>query len=166
MEQVSWNDCQGFIQRLNQLGQGTFRLPAEAEWEYACRAGTTTRFYWGDDPNSTEMKEYAWFVHSEIMIPMAAEEVGLKKPNRWGLFDMSGNVNEWCWDRFGSYSQGDQIDPTGPPDQQSNLSRVFRGGSWHDGYASCRSAIRGHPLGGPDQSGGHEVGFRIVLSPA
>ena len=135
---VSWNDCQTFISKLNEMGYGTFRLPTEAEWEYACRAGTETRFYWGDDPSYTEIKDYCWY--SSNNSSYGTKAVGQKLPNSLGLYDMSGNVYEWCQDWYGSYSSNSQIDPTGP---SSGSARVLRGGYWHDGARLCRSASRG-----------------------
>ena len=122
VETVSWNDVQTFIQKLNLLGQGTFRLPTEVEWEYSCRAGTQTRYYWGDDPNYTQIGDYVWYKDNSSS---KTHEVGLKKPNAWGLFDMSGNIYEWCQNLNGDYS-----------------SVVYRGGSWYDPSSHCRSALR------------------------
>lgn len=153
---VSWNDCQTFIDRLNQMGQGTFSLPTEAEWEYACRAGTTTRFYWGDDPSYTRINDYCWYSGNNN--PSGTKEVGLKLSNAWGLFDMSGNVYEWCSDWYGSYSSNAQIDPTG---STGGSFRVFRGGSWFNSARFCRSAYRHYSS--PDYSSG-ALGFRLQRS--
>ncbi len=122
VEQVSWNDAQKFIRKLNQReGGNKYRLPTEAEWEYAARAGSTARFYFGDDER--RLGEYAWYnENSEKTHP-----VGQKKPNDWGLYDMYGNVWEWCQDWHGTYPSGSVTDPTGP----SNGSyRVYRGGCY------------------------------------
>ena len=124
------------------MGQGTFRFPTEAEWEYACRAGTMTRFYWGDDLNYTQINEYAWYKGNSGATDNYAgstHEVGLKLPNAWGLFDMSGNVWEWCQEWYGSYSSNDQIDPKGP---NSGIFRVLRGGDWLNNARYCLSADR------------------------
>ena len=137
VENVSWNDCQSFVGKLNALGVGTFRLPTEAEWEYACRAGTETRFYWGDDLDESLIKDYAWYGANNR--PGGTKEVGLKLPNNWGLFDMSGNVWEWCQDRYGRYTSGSQTDPQGP---ESGSDRVFRGGGWAYAARACQSALR------------------------
>ena len=112
---VSWNDCQTFISKLNEMGQGTFRLPTEAEWEYACRAGTATRFYWGDDPSYTSINDYAWYFDEGVSL-YGIKVVGQKTPNPWGLYDMSGNLWEFCADWFGSiyYSTSPSVDPEGP----------------------------------------------------
>jgi len=129
VEQVSWEDCQLFIEKLNGKGVGTFRLPTEAEWEYACRAGTTGD-YAGD------LAELAWYnANSESK----THPVGTKKPNPWGLYDMHGNVWEWCQDWYGTYSQEKQIDPKGAA---GGSDRVFRGGSWYSSAYGCRSASR------------------------
>ena len=142
---VSWNDCQLFIERLNALGQGTFRLPTEAEWEYACRAGTETRFSFGDALECDDvvvycglMDEYMWWGGNND--PYGTKAVGLKLPNPWGLYDMHGNIYEWCWDRWEYPSaRGPQVDPQGPT---SGSYRVIRGGDWNLHAIYCRSAYR------------------------
>ncbi len=133
---ISWDHCQTFIHKINQKGAGIFRLPTEAEWEYACRAGTSTRFYWGDDADCREIDLNAWYSNNSGGTP---HEVGLKKPNPWGLFDMSGNVCEWCQDWKGDYPSADVVDPQGP---DSGEFHVIRGGAFGYYSGDCRSAIR------------------------
>ena len=160
VENMSWNDCQQFIQKLNAMGKGTFRLPSEAEWEYACRAGTTTRFYWGDDPSYTQIKDYAWFNGNS---GLTTHEVGQKYPNSWGLYDMNGNVFEWCQDWY----HESYIDA--PTDGQSWLNpvgsrRVLRGGSLKHPPMYCRSRYR-HCLTPVNQNKYHDLGLRLVWAP-
>ena len=116
-----------------------YRLPTEAEWEYACRAGTDSRYGFGDDP--ALLGDYAWLDDNSDGRP---HPVATKRPNRWGLFDMHGNVWEWCWDWYGAYGQESQIDPRGP---KSGWGRVVRGGSFDNSPEDLRSAARdvGHP---------------------
>jgi formylglycine-generating enzyme required for sulfatase activity len=168
VENVSWNDARLFIERLN--GVNAFRgrsartpfdvagmsyaFPTEAQWEYACRAGTTTTFSFGDSEET--LGEYAWHA------PLANEKthpVGLLKPNAWALHDMHGNVWEWCADWFAAdyYTQSPQTDPCGPP---AGSTRIFRGGSWGHVSCSARSAFR-RSLS-PDFRY-HSLGFRLAL---
>ena len=125
VEQVNWNDCQGFLQKLSARVKKPFRLPTEAEWEYACRAGAPTEFYFGDDGAS--LSDYAWCPRNAAG---TTQQVGRKKPNAWGLHDMAGNVWEWCEDWYAPYDKEPQKDPKGPP---SAPARVYRGGSWLNG---------------------------------
>ncbi len=166
---VSWNDCQTFITRLNGMGLGTFRLPTEAEWEYACRAGTTTRFYWGDSEAEDIMKQYCWYFRNANdgywTNPHADEEgtqpVGLKIPNDFGLYDMSGNVWEWCTDYYdsGYYSRTPESDPVNQSNQFGS-DRVVRGGCWHGYPGTVRSACRYGDIPGVPW---HDIGFRVVV---
>ena len=155
VEMVSWMDSQVFLERLNALGLGSFRLPTEAQWEYACRAGTKTRFYWGDDPQLSEVGEYAWFNGNS---KPETSKVGTKKPNAWGLYDMSGNVYEWCNDRYGEFSSRPQTDPTGA---SSGWRRPVRGGGWFS-TPGCRSAERTNGFSPLDRCYG--VGLRLMRS--
>ena len=135
VEQVSWNDAQEFIRKLNQMeGIDKYRLPTEAEWEYAARAGSTTRYYFGDDESS--LGRYAWYSRNS---GKRTHPVGQKRPNAWGLYDMHGNIWEWCQDWIGDYPSGHVIDPKGP---SSGEFRVLRGGSWYYFARNVRSAYR------------------------
>jgi len=134
VEQVSWNDAVEFCRRLSQREGVTYRLPTEAEWEYACRAGTTTKFYWGNNMNG----DYAWYRDNS---GGKTHKVGRKQPNGWGLYDMSGNVWEWCSDWYdeGYYGRSPAKDPVGP---SSGMYRVVRGGCWTYYTANIRSSNR------------------------
>jgi len=141
VETVNWHDCQQFLQTLSGKLKKTFRLPAEAEWEYACRAGAATEFHFGDD--QARLRDYAWLKDNS---GGRAHPVGSRKPNAWGLHDMAGNVWEWCEDWFGPYDKEAQKDPKGPP---SGALRVLRGaGSWGGvDPAPFRCAYRHHGYG-------------------
>jgi len=131
---VSWNDVQEFIKWLNRKEGKEYRLPTEAEWEYGARAGSTTRFCYGN--NKDGLAEYAWYWDNS---GKRTHSVGEKKPNSWGLYDMHGNVYEWCRDWYGDYPPGSVTDPTGP---SLGSYRVFRGGCWLYSAWFCRSAYR------------------------
>ena len=160
VEQVSWDDCQQFLSKLNsRFSEGGFRLPSEAQWEYACRAGTTTAFSFG----STITPEQ---VNYDGNYPFAGAAGGLYRrktvpvkslpPNAWGLYEMHGNVWQWCNDWYGDFSGGAERDPAGP---SSGSYRVHRGGSWRSLARSCRSAFRS--WGTPDFRDSN-LGFRIA----
>ncbi|MBI3986053.1 MAG: formylglycine-generating enzyme family protein [Lentisphaerae bacterium] len=166
VEEVSWNDCQAFIEKLNALIASSgfaglrrddgnrnvaFRLPSEAEWEYACRAGATTSFNTGGDEG--DLASSGWCgINSESM----PHPVGRKQANSWGLFDMHGNVWEWCQDWQGPYSGAEAADPVGPT---GGVYRVMRGGGWNNTAELCRSANRDSYEPGKHWNG---LGFRLV----
>jgi formylglycine-generating enzyme required for sulfatase activity len=154
---VSWDDAQLFITALNGQTGKTFRLPSEAQWEYACRADTATRFYWGDDLGGTLVGDFAWY-WGNCSIEYYGHVVGQKPPNEYGLHDMNGNVWEWCQDLWhGNYSGA----PTdGSAWESSTYSmRTFRGGSWGNDAENCRSAQRSGAA--PDGTSG-AWGFRLA----
>ena len=134
VENVSWNDCQEFIRKLNALTGKQFRLPTEAEWEYAARGGNRSRGY--KFAGGNYLSSLAWYADNSNS---QTHPVGQKSPNKLGLYDMSGNVWEWCHDWYGAYSSGSQTNPTGP---SSGSLRVRRGGSWIDNARCCRSSDR------------------------
>jgi len=137
---ITWNDATEFCAKLSRKTSRTVRLPTEAEWEYACRAGSTTRFCFGDDPDYTKLGDYAWHDKNAWDIGNTyAHPVGRKKANAWGLYDMHGNVWEWCSDWYDSYAEASNADPQGP---DSGTYRVLRGGSFGHGDWLCRSAGR------------------------
>jgi formylglycine-generating enzyme required for sulfatase activity len=170
---VSWFDAVSFCNALSQQAElqpcyridgahvawdtnaDGYRLPTEAEWEYACRAGTTSRWFFGDDP--TALDRYAWFAsnaHNQV------QPVGEKAPNPWGLYDMSGNVYEWCWDWYDTYRAEAVIDPIGP---ENGGSRVLRGGSALDFAPGRLRAARRGRVEPADRVG--VIGFRCVRRP-
>jgi formylglycine-generating enzyme required for sulfatase activity len=187
VEQVSWEDAVEFCKKLSDLPEEkaagrVYRLPSEAQWEYACRAGSKTAYSFGD--NGRDLGNYAWFGNNSgskeldsaalwarlkdnpqeyldtlLSAGCATHPVGEKKANAWGLYDMNGNVWEWCSDWYGDYPNGAVSDPVGP--REGSL-RVPRGGGWRYEAARCRSASRGgfYPSGRPDC-----IGFRVALSP-
>jgi formylglycine-generating enzyme required for sulfatase activity len=139
VEKVSWNDAKAFCQKLSQITGKTYRLPTEAEWEYACRAGTTTRYYFGD--NANQLGDYAWYAKNSND---TTHPVGQKKPNAWGLHDMSGNVWEWCEDDWHDSYKNAPEDGSAwiDNDNHSPPLKCLRGGSWYDFPNDCRSAYR------------------------
>jgi formylglycine-generating enzyme required for sulfatase activity len=153
VDRVSYKDIEGFIQKLNKIDKAAkYRLPTEAEWEYACRAGSKTAFCFGDE--ASRLGEYAWYKGNA---GDQTHPVGKKKRNAWGLYDMHGNVWEWCQDWFGDYPSASVTDPGGPP---SGSACVMRGGSWFYRAEYCRSAERGS---NPPNLRNNRIGFRLVL---
>jgi formylglycine-generating enzyme required for sulfatase activity len=135
VEKVSWDEAKEFIDKLNMREiTDKYRLPTEAEWEYACRAGKQSHFSFGND--YSKLSEYAWYRGNS---KKQTHPVGTKKPNRWGLYDMHGNVWEWCQDWYGEYPSGSVVDPTGP---SNGKYRVQRGGSWDFSQGLVRCAFR------------------------
>ena len=134
VENVSWYDCQEFIRKLNSLTGQNFRLPTEAEWEFACRGGNNSRGY--KYSGSNYIDNVAWYDGNS---GDKTHSVATKSPNELGIYDMSGNVGEWCGDWFGDYSSGAQTNPKGPYD---GSNRVHRGGSWYSNARFCRSSGR------------------------
>ncbi len=179
VERVSWEDAQAFCRKLSEKTGKKFRLPTEAEWEYACRAGTMTAYSFGNDAG--RLGEHAWFVDNSGRSSLDAaaiwaedrenygkrlldngcmtHAVATRKANAWGLYDMHGNVWEWCSDWYGAYAGGAQTDPTGP---RSGDRRVLRGGGWYDHSQLSRVAYRavGAPVARSDS-----FGFRVALTP-
>ncbi len=159
---ISWNDCQKFIGKLNHKeGVNKYRLPTEAEWEYACRAGSNTRFQFGESGNA--IGDYAWYWKNTMDVgEKYAHRVGSKRSNAFGLYDMLGNVDEWCQDWYGSYPSGNVTDPKGASSDSG--VRVRRGGSFADSIVrySFRSARRNK---NDPESGFYDIGFRLVREP-
>lgn len=156
---ISWEDARAFVETLNQRTKKAFRLPTESEWEYACRAGAATRFYWGDDLQYAGIGHFAWWRGNALVTgEKQAHPGGGKRPNAWNLYDMSGNVAEWCQDNYGPYSGQCAVDPPGPA---TGEQRVNRGGNWMSFGGQCRSACRGHDK---PSAAFEDLGFRIALS--
>jgi formylglycine-generating enzyme required for sulfatase activity len=172
VEQVTWEDATNYCAALTlqDLAAGriptncSYRLPTEAEYEYAYRAGTTTRFPYGNDPGYTSLTNYEWFgnIASNMTHP-----VGQKQPNPWGLYDMAGNVGAWCHDWHAPLPGGSVLDPQGPPDGVPDQSgpgsppfHVVRVSAWNGGDLSCRCAFRSFF---DDGSGDSSLGIRVVL---
>ena len=160
VEKVSWNDCQEFIRKLNQLTGKTFRLPTEAEWEYAARGGNKSRGYKYSGGNT--IGDVAWYHVNAYDKGKSSPDDGThvvktKSPNELGLYDMSGNVCEWCSDWYGSYNSSAQTSPKGP---SSGSIRVLRGGSWFNSARYCRVSNRFYYV--PDFRS-YSFGFRLAL---
>ena len=150
---VSWEGAVAFCRKLSEKTGKAVRLPTEAEWEYACRAGTQARFSFGDADGG--LGDYAWYGANS---GFGTHPAGQRKPSAWGLYDMHGNVGEWCADWFGPYPAGPVTDPQGPP---SGKQRIVRGGSWYYPADGCRAANRIRFAPG---EGFPCIGFRVMVA--
>jgi formylglycine-generating enzyme required for sulfatase activity len=160
VDTVSWDDCQAFIKKLKEKDQRPYRLPTEAEWEYACRAGTTTPFHFGQTISTDQANYNGEIIDGTGMKGVSRKRtlsVGSFPANTWGLHDMHGNLFQWCQDWHGDYPRGDVVDPQGTDGKKG---RVIRGGSWLHGPKYCRSAFRGWNTPGFRY---HAFGFRLCL---
>ena len=160
VEKVSWNDCQEFIAELNRLTGKHFRLPSEAEWEFAARGGNKSQHY--KYSGSNDIGEVAWYYDNSYAVGSSSPDygthpVGKKKCNELGLYDMAGNVWEWCQDRYGSYSSAAQTNPTGPSE---GSNRVGRGGGWFSNARDCRVSRRGY---NSPSGWNSDLGLRLAL---
>jgi formylglycine-generating enzyme required for sulfatase activity len=153
VETVSWDDVQEFIRKLNATTGKKYRLPTEAEWEYAARGGVQSRGYKYSGSNA--VGDVAWYDGNS---GSATHPVGQKSPNELGLYDMNGNLYEWCSDWFGAYGSSSQTNPAGP---SSGSYRVLRGGSWYYGAQSVRVPYRGSSTPGYRYA---DLGFRLASS--
>ncbi len=153
VENVCWEEAKSFCRKLSEMEKAEYRLPTEAEWEHACRAGTQTVFYWGDNSDTS-------YFRCAFNSGNESRPVGTVKPNAWGLHDMSGNVWEWCEDWYANrgYTPTETTDPTGP---KAGSRRVVRGGSWCGTPEDCRSANR---LGYAADGRLYTIGFRVCKS--
>jgi formylglycine-generating enzyme required for sulfatase activity len=156
VETVSWEQAESFCKKLSKIKEGSYRLPTEAEWEYAGRAGCQERFSFGEDPAYSQIGEYAWYSENSNS---ETHPVGQKKPNSFGLYDIHGNVWEWCSDFYSAdyYRRSTTMDPPGP---LYGTPHVIRGGGWYRSAIYCRSANRGDLE--PYYVRNH-IGFRVVL---
>lgn len=153
VEQVSWEDCQNFIRELNRITGKSFRLPTEAEWEYAARGGNKSQSCKYSGSNAID--KVAWYSAANSVSETL--EVRTKSPNELGIYDMSGNVWEWCQDWYGSYGSSAQTNPTGP---SSGSRRVYRGGSWISFAWGCRVSHRSYYTPGSQDI---DLGLRLAL---
>jgi formylglycine-generating enzyme required for sulfatase activity len=157
VENVSWNDAMALIRQLNDFVHGgQFTLPTETQWEYACRGGSKGAYCFGND--RSKLEQYAWLgdnTHGKIRL----KPVATKKPNAWGIYDMHGNLWEWCRDWYGEYPMSPVTDPSGPP---LGTEKVCRGGSWFSGKGGVRCADRDHV---PPDYTSTSVGFRLTWTP-
>jgi formylglycine-generating enzyme required for sulfatase activity len=151
VDSVSWDDCQKFCALLSKREGRQYRLPTEAQWEYACRAGSATAYWWG---NSISPAQANYDRHRPT-------PVGQFPPNAWGLYDMHGNLWQWCEDRYGTYQPGAATDPVNEKGLPS-ATRVLRGGSWRNGREYCRSASRD---GAPPDTPANHRGCRVIWCP-
>jgi len=156
-EQIDWRTAEEFCWKLSRAtaereANRFYRLPTEAEWEYACRAGSRTAYYFGDSEAS--LTEHGWYSENS---ERNTHPVGQGKPNAWGLYDMHGNVSEWCSDWYGPYPKGPVTNPRGP---ELGTYRVLRGGSWLDRASRCRSASRN---AGAPETANDVRGFRVAF---
>jgi len=160
VERVGWIDCQMFVDKLNELTGQTFRLPTEAEWEYAARGGNLSRGY--KYAGSNTIDDVAWYTDNS---GSTTHPVATKSPNELGLYDMSGNVWEWCQDLSGSYSSDAQTNPTGPASYGGDdiPSCVCRGGCWDDYARACRVSARGSEWISPLKETPDDIGLRLAL---
>ena len=154
VETVSWDEAVEFCKKASEKAGKKVRLPTEAEWEYACRAGSKTRFCFGDDDD--KLGDFAWYAANS---GNTTHPVGQKKPNAWGLYDLHGNVWQWCADRYDDkyYGNSPKTDPTGPAE---GPYRVLRGGSWNNSPQGCRSAFR---INNAPDGRNDLIGFRVAM---
>lgn len=151
VENVSWDDCMDFVKKLNKFSEEDFRLPTEAEWEYCCKAGTTSLYFFGD--NKGDLCDYGWYKDNS---GRKSQKVGTKKQNPWGFYDMLGNVWEWCQDWHSPYTSKAVTDPKGA---SSGNNKISRGGACNGSEIVCSCSTRN---GTPPDNKSYAYGFRLV----